>query len=525
MTDTIERRAFTVRQTAADSRTFTGVAVPWDTPADIGGYYTERFERGAVQPPASGKVLLYDRHNEPIGLLTEWRDTDSGWEIEAKISKTSRGDDVYTYLRDGVMDQLSIGFIPIESRTDDQTGDVTRTAVEVREVSVVPFGAYGTDAPVTDVRERTPDTHTTTTEHERAAMADTETINRAEAADLRASIEDLARTVETLGEHRDETPAVDTRSAGEILRAIVVDRDEATTKRVNDAMQRAYAGGTTADAVVKDAWIGDLTRIYDGSTGALANLFGTAPLPATGLNIEFGQLASNSVAFTEQVNEGDTIASGKVALTTETAKVHTYAGSATLSVQEIERSNTAILDANLRALTMAAAVREKAVLRTAYAAAVAAQAGAAITAGALADLTAGDWSDVVVDAAVAFEAQALPVSALVVATDVFKALGHLEDGAGRPVFDRTGQGSNTAGTLSLPGLSGNLSGVRVVADSGAASGSAAFVNTGAIRRYLSPLVSLQDQAILTLSRDFAAYRYGAVAVEIPGAIVPVAFGE
>src|SRR5690606_2251814 len=51
--------------------------------------------------------------------------------------------------------------------------------------------------------------------------------------------------------------------------------------------------------------------------------------------------------------------------------------------------------------------------------------------------------------------------------------------------------------------------------------SAYFVNSRAIRQYDSALISLQDENIINLSKDFSVYRYGAIATEMPQLIVPV----
>ena len=111
-TDTqIHTREFHVREFDTDTREFVGVAVPWDKPAEIRdwfGSYTETFERGSVTVPDSGKVLLYWRHDEPIGLVVEHSDTEEGWEIRGRISKTARGDEAYELLRDGVVNSLRV---------------------------------------------------------------------------------------------------------------------------------------------------------------------------------------------------------------------------------------------------------------------------------------------------------------------------------------------------------------------------------------------------------------------------------
>lgn len=139
MNESLEVREFSIRAVDADKREVTGIAVPWGQVADIGGYYREVIERGAVVDSEPAK--LYWRHSEPIGLITNATDTDDGWQITARISETERGNEAYTLARDGVIDRFSIGFEPVEHRdevNDDGSITRTRTKIRVKEVSLVP---------------------------------------------------------------------------------------------------------------------------------------------------------------------------------------------------------------------------------------------------------------------------------------------------------------------------------------------------------------------------------------------------
>ncbi|GAA3022145.1 HK97 family phage prohead protease [Microbacterium dextranolyticum] len=519
----LEYRSFQVRADETEARTFTGIAVPYDTPADIAGIYSETIERGAVNLPTSGKVLLYWRHSEPIGLLTAHRDTDKGWEITARISETPRGDEAYTLLRDGVVDELSIGFLPLEHREDDETGDITRTRIEVRETSLVPFGAYSRDAVVTDVRHAAAPNPAARAAERQSPMTDT--ITAAEVTELRGAIEDLGRTVEGLRTaDRDETPAVDNRTAGEILKAIA-SGDEATVRTYEAALaERAYTGGTSADTVVKPQGLIDLVRIFDASSGALAETFATGTLGETGNTLEFVEVGPNTITVNEQAAEGDDITFGKVSLTTRTTPVKTYAGGTQLTRQSIERSTVNVLNTSLEALATAAGARKKAVMRAAYNSLITAREGVASNGGVvvlgatLAASTAGNWENALIDAAIKLEGENLTIDRILVSASVFKALRALTV-TGERVFQV--HDKNASGTLDLPGLRGDFAGIDVRLDEGQTGDKAVIVNKRAIKAYDSALVSLTDENIVNLSKAFAVYRYGAVAAEVPVGLVPV----
>lgn len=520
----LEFRSFQVRSVDAEARTFEGVAVPYGKPADIAGVYKETFERGAVQTPPSGKTMLYWRHSEPIGLITRAADEADGYHITAHISETPRGDEAYTLLRDGVVDQLSVGFEPVEHRQDDETGDITRTKVLLHEVSLVPMGAYGTDATVTDVRAATT-TNSLNPEGVRMDEKD-KTATAADLIEVRTTVEDIERRMTTFAVRTDE-PAVDRRSTGEILKAIVAG-DAATIRSVSDLQERAYTGGTSADSVVQNAWIGDLTRIFDNTSGVLSSVFSTGTLPAQGNSIEYSQLATNTTAVAQQTNEGDALGFGKVTLENKTAPVKTYGGYTTLSTQQIERSSLPVLNHSLNALAQAAGKRAKLELRTAFSALVTARAAIADDAGVvslggkLSAATYNSWVSAIVDAAGMFENNALSMDALIISSDVFKALASFKGSDGRPLLNLDGATStNTVGKLNVTALNGSFAGLPVVLESGLVAGNAAFVNGSAIRAYQSGLVSLQDQNIISLSKDFSVYRYGAIAPEVPVGVVPV----
>ncbi|MFD6091314.1 HK97 family phage prohead protease [Oerskovia sp. NPDC060338] len=521
----LEVREVQLRAATEDGkREFSGIAVPWNSPARIGWQgYTEEFERGAVQD-SDDAIVLY-RHNEPVGRITEARDTDAGWEITGVLSATPRGDEVYTLLRDGVIKAMSVGFEPVEHREvrneDDDSLSIIRTNVRVREVSLVPFPAYK-GATVEEVRsaQTTPDK-----ENPMTAPAP-EFVERAAFDTLRESNEELERRFEkviaTL-EKRDQTPAPSQyRTAGALLKAIA-SGDEVALREYQDVQERAWspAGTTTAESVSKDGWVGDFTRLVE-EKATLRNLFSSGPLPAEGMNLEFGVLEADTTQVTEQATQGADLGFGIVKVTTDTAPVKTFGGYTRLSLQAIQRSSVAILDHHLRALDLAANRRRNVAFRAHYAEAVAAQ----ITAGNTVAVPATgadyvDWVSAIVDAAEIYEDNGLDLQALVVDKTGFKELAGLTATDGRPLLTVHGTGTNVVGEINAPGISGNLAGVRVQLNPKQTAPGAAFINNLAIRSYTSGIARLQDDNIINLSRDFSVYYYESLADEIPAGIVPV----
>ena len=494
-----------------------GIAVPWDQTVTIrnadGTTYQERFERGSVE--LDGTVWLYDSHRTPIGVVEAAETRDDGLFVRAKFALSDLAKSVYQRLKAGALNKLSVGFSPIDQR--EEGGVIVRTLARLREVSVVERPAYPLATVLAVRSEGTPD-HEVPNAKEKTV---TDTVDSG-LIEVREEIEELRQEVSMLPEKLAAPPApkVETRSAGEILQAIA-ERDEDTIAYVNEVYSRAYTGGTSADSPIQDAWVGDLTRIFDASSGVLSAIFAKGTLPEKGMSVEFAKLNSNSVTVTAQSSEGDDLAFGKVTLTTDTAPVNTYGGYTQLTLQEIRRSTLPILNRHLEALAVAAGARKKATLRSVFGTVRGEQItdSNTVTLGeGLDDVTPIQWADLIVDAAMAYEEKNAIWDALVVSPAVFKHLNSLTI-SGDKVFKVAS--ANTLGSLNLPGLTGDLAGVPVVCDTGATGAVATFVNGRAIRQYNSGIVNLQDENTINLSRTFSVYYFEAIAEEEPDLIVPV----
>ena len=86
-----------------------------------------------------------------IGRILDLRDDSAGLYFEARISSTPAGDETLTLLRDGALDQVSIGFRERQNRRLSD-GTVERVTADLRELAVVLQGAYGDNAAVSSIR-------------------------------------------------------------------------------------------------------------------------------------------------------------------------------------------------------------------------------------------------------------------------------------------------------------------------------------------------------------------------------------
>jgi hypothetical protein len=277
-------------------------------------------------------------------------------------------------------------------------------------------------------------------------------------------------------------------------------------------IHRAYTGGVVADA--GDAWVANSIRLLDRGRKTI-NAFGTVTLPAEGMTVQHGVLGDNTIDVEEQVAEGDTLAFGKVSVTTALADVETYGGYTTLSRQEIERGSVDMLDLSFRAMTIEYAKRTEKAVRDAVVAATGTS-----TATLTADTAAG-WLGLFADGAGALDDEGLEIEFVLVSPDVFKRLAVLVGSDGRPLLSY-GSGANTVGNSDLKNLSANINGIPVLRDGARAANTCIVANREAVKVWESagaPFRLGPDDHITNLTRDYSVYGYLAVGVEMPLALV------
>ena len=520
-TPSLEWRESKITLASDDSRTIEGLAVPYERETKLGSGYYEIIAVDAYQPDGGvGHVKLLWRHGEVIGVGTATSGPD-GVTIHARLSRTSAGDDAYQLVKDCAVDSLSIGFIPLEYEEtwdDDDNLHVRQKLIDIKEVSLVPWPAYD-DAKVTKVREKT--------QREETSKMDTSTLET-EVMRLRNSLDELRTTV--AAPHA--APHVERRCAAEIVKALV-SGDSQTLEDVNQIQARAWSGTTSAADPIATGphWVADLTRIYD-QPDALKPLFAVGDLPSEGMRVDHTYLKTNSITVNKQTAEGDDLTLGKVELQSASTPVGTYGGYTSLSRQTIERASVNILQRHLEAMAVAAGAASRKALAAAWNKGLKDQETSALASPRAADaLTWGSLVPLIVDAAAYFAAQNLPLDGLVVNKATFKTLAALTAGD-RPLLAVGSDGSNTAGSMNLVGISGDLAGLKIICDLNAETTNVAniqkcvggFFSRDAIRIYESGLVQLQATQVINLTDNYGVYRYAAYANEIQGGILPLKLG-
>jgi len=125
---------------------------------DEGGHRVKVFYIHDFGEPIGKPIKLEEvpRGRLPKNLIERWPDATGGLFVHAYISETTRGNDALTLMRDGVLDELSIGYNAVkeEVKEDGPEGEAVRHLKEIKllDVSPVPL-AMNPAAIVTDVKE------------------------------------------------------------------------------------------------------------------------------------------------------------------------------------------------------------------------------------------------------------------------------------------------------------------------------------------------------------------------------------
>ena len=128
---------------------------------DMWEVFTRGAFEGAVAEPHRVKVSNQQHDmSVTIGRAIELRDEQDGLYGRLKIADTSAGRDVLTLLRDGVLDELSIEFVPQKRhmKVERLAGEsilVRHNRATLRGISPVSRGAYGQGSKVLQVRAQT----------------------------------------------------------------------------------------------------------------------------------------------------------------------------------------------------------------------------------------------------------------------------------------------------------------------------------------------------------------------------------
>lgn len=509
--DGLQTRSLTIRATQSeDERAVTALGVPYNDETQIWEGLYEQFAPGSVN--AEGAILRY-AHSEPIGRITATRETENGVEFDGIISQTSRGNEVYQLLKDGVLTSCSIGFDGIEYDQEDREdgAHITWKKVRAREFSIVEFPAYEA-AKIEKVREKQ-------TKPQKEEDMENETTT--ETAETLERMEALERSLAALKDKpAPTTPGIKYRSYGEFVAGYKKGEDDAK------ALSRAAATGTSADFVNLPVWLGDIEKRMEAKQ-PIKNLFTTIALPSTGMTMEYAQKAEPSTIKTaKQAKEGAKLVTGLPATwSVQSATVSTYGGAVEgITRQAIERTTSpVILDEIFKDLAYQYAATIEADVREKFQAIVTTNTPVlTLTKGTTA--TVADLEDLLLDLTDVYEDIPYSMDGLLVSPAVFKWLKNLpRDPRALQLQGAPLEHQGTV-TFNLPSAQiGQITITRVPKWEG--DHMVAYSKDALTTAELpgAPL-RLEDENITTLTKEFAVYGYAAIFSQHPDLIKPVKIG-
>lgn len=494
-----------------DGHTIEGIAVPFNTVIRT-WFGQEQFDPECVFDDVETAKLCY-QHGEPIGRIINSESQADGLHITARISDTTEGRDAITLLRDGVLDSLSVGFIPLDYE-DDANGVTHYKRVRLLETSIVSWPAYQ-DAKITSQRNQQ------TTIIERNKQVDEETKNAI--TELRTDMRSLQDVVSKHQEEPQSTVGAQFRSSAEYL--IALKEGDPTAFNVQAQCRDLISSTDTAQAAT---WIADDIRLIQ-ERRKVSNMLKHDSLPDKGMSMEYYVLAQDTTKVDKQTSEGADLAFGKLKFGTRTVDINTYGGYTQLSRQVIQRANAPMLTTALAAMRNAYARTTENAVRTYLYEQIKTQRDASSdpnkidTPQALASMTIDDWAQVIVQAAELADDRNVQLTRLGVSQDVLLKLLSLKDSGSR-FFDLSSQGSDTIGSFDLTGITGSFMRVPVQLMPKAPTGTACFIDPEAVTVWESGgPTQLTDTDSVKLVDSYSVYGYMAVAATNPLGLIPLKF--
>lgn len=157
MTVKKETRTFNIenlntRDSEQGESVIAGYAAVFNSPTEIGGYFTEEIAHGAfsraIAENSDIRALFNHDWNNVLGRTKsgtlQLNEDERGLKFEVTLPNTSLGRDLKESMQRGDINQCSFGFIPTEEQWDYNVEPAKRTILEVDlfEISVVSIPAY-----------------------------------------------------------------------------------------------------------------------------------------------------------------------------------------------------------------------------------------------------------------------------------------------------------------------------------------------------------------------------------------------
>jgi len=146
----MEYRAIQETKLNDETREITGYAIIYDTKTNIGPFEEQISQRALKNVDTSKTYLLYNHNDDNVLASTKsgtlsLEDTPKGLYFRAQLPDTTLGNDTYTLIKRGDLNNMSFGFTVKEDTWNVANEPALRTIKEIKdlyEISIVPYPAY-----------------------------------------------------------------------------------------------------------------------------------------------------------------------------------------------------------------------------------------------------------------------------------------------------------------------------------------------------------------------------------------------
>ena len=450
---------------ALPRRTLAGVALQYGVEAVVSDGQKVRFEPGAL-PLEGKKPKMYLNHDStsPIGLVTARELVGDTVMFEAKISETTLGNEALELAKDGVLDSVSVGILPVEF-SFDEAGTMVVTKADWQELSLLPYGAFEAakvQRVAASIHQEPDEIELNNTQDENEELTEME-----KTVETPAVIE--AATVQTIFA---QPRKLRLPSTSEYIASYV--RGGADFAQMNANIKQAVveAAPGVAPFINTESTPGILPEIITGSVydglnpiRPFVTAIGTRAMPTQGATFRRPKITTRPVV-TQQAAQFDQLNASTVVVQNNDISKLSFGTFVTVSEQDLDFSDPASIDIILNQLAIAyGQATDNYAVDTCH---------AAITqTSSVADTAKGaDWVAAIYDGARQISASSnyLPTHMFVTPAS-WAALSSSVDDSNRPVFPYTGapnlMGQNAAGNSSATTWNGNPLGLVLVVDKNA----------------------------------------------------------
>ena len=444
-------------------RTLAGVAVQYEVEAVVSDGQKVKFANGAL--PLEGKkpkMYLYHDSTQPIGIVSARTQVDDTVLFEARISETRAGDEALQLAKDGVLDSVSVGILPVEF-SFDEAGTMIITKADWQELSLLPYGAFE----AAKVERVAASIHQTEPEVELNSKQDPEQ----EVTKMNEPVE-TPQVIEAAAVHTVYAQPKKLRlpSTSEYIAAYVRGGSDFAQLNANINAARIEAAApniTTADTpgILPEIIVGS---VYDGLNPIrpFVSAIGTRAMPTQGATFRRPKITVRPTVTQQPTGQLNTLDPSTVTVSNTDISKLSFGTYVTVSEQDLDWSDPASIDIILNQLAIAyGQATDNYAVDTCHAA-------ISQTATVTDTAVGADWVAAIYDGARQISASSnyLPTHMFVTPAS-WAALASSVDDQNRPVFPFVGapnlMGQNAAGNSSATSWNGNPLGLVLVVDKNA----------------------------------------------------------